>query len=61
MALYRQGKRQEFVRYWGEGHIISSEPNVRDMWNRIFAWFEESSPKPSQSRLPESSPISNPH
>jgi dipeptidyl aminopeptidase/acylaminoacyl peptidase len=41
MALYRQGKRAEFVRYWGEGHIIASPPNVRDLWNRIFAWFDE--------------------
>jgi dipeptidyl aminopeptidase/acylaminoacyl peptidase len=47
MSLYRQGKRAEFVRYWGEGHIISSPPNVRDMWNRIFAWFDEFS-KPNK-------------
>lgn len=45
MALYRQGKRAEFVRYWGEGHVIDSPPNVRDMWDRIFAWFDEFSPK----------------
>ncbi len=40
-ALYRQGKRAEFVRYWGEGHILESPANIRDMWQRILAWFEE--------------------
>ena len=46
MALYRQGKRASFVRYWGEGHVLESPANIRDMWNRIFAWLEEfSSPK----------------
>ena len=42
-ALYRQGKRAEFVRYWGEGHVIQQPDNVRDMWKRIFAWFEQNS------------------
>jgi dipeptidyl aminopeptidase/acylaminoacyl peptidase len=41
MALYRQGKRAEFRRYWGEGHSIESPANVRDMWDSILAWFEE--------------------
>ena len=31
MSLYRQGKRAEFVRYWGEGHVIESPANIRDM------------------------------
>lgn len=44
-ALYRQGKRAEFVRYWGEGHVLQSPANVRDMWKRIFAWFDEFSPE----------------
>ena len=39
-ALYRQGKRAEFVRYWGESPIIASPANIRDMWGRIFAWFD---------------------
>jgi len=43
-GLYRQGKRAEFVRYWGEGHVIESPANICDMWERIFAWFEEFSP-----------------
>lgn len=41
MALYRMGKEAKFVRYWGEGHVISSPANIRDMWRRIFGWFDE--------------------
>ncbi|HXB27456.1 MAG TPA: prolyl oligopeptidase family serine peptidase [Gemmatimonadaceae bacterium] len=41
-ALYRMGKPVTFVRYWGEGHVIERSPaNVRDMWHRIFSWFDE--------------------
>lgn len=46
-ALYRQGKRARFVRYWGEGHVLQSPANIRDMWQQIFAWFDEFSPKQS--------------
>jgi dipeptidyl aminopeptidase/acylaminoacyl peptidase len=38
-ALYRQRKEARFVRYWGEGHAPSSPANLRDMWERIFAWY----------------------
>jgi len=44
MSLYRQGKRAQFVRYWGEGHVLSSPANIKDMWQRVFAWFDEFSP-----------------
>ena len=40
-SLYRQGKRAEFVRYWGEGHVLESPANIRDMWTRIEAWLDE--------------------
>jgi dipeptidyl aminopeptidase/acylaminoacyl peptidase len=40
-ALYRMGKKAKFVRYWGEGHVISSPANVEDMWQRVFQWFDE--------------------
>ncbi len=40
-ALYRQGERARFVRYWGEGHVFQSPPNIENMWNEIYAWFEE--------------------
>jgi dipeptidyl aminopeptidase/acylaminoacyl peptidase len=40
-SLFRQGKRAEFVRYWGEGHVLESPANIRDMWTRIYAWLDE--------------------
>jgi dipeptidyl aminopeptidase/acylaminoacyl peptidase len=40
-SLYRRGKRAKFVRYWGEGHVLESPANIRDMWKRIFDWFDE--------------------
>ncbi len=40
-ALYRQGKRARFVRYWGEGHVVQSPVNIQDMWQQIFGWFDE--------------------
>lgn len=40
-ALYRQGKRAEFVRYWGEGHVLESPANIEDMWQRLYGWFDE--------------------
>ena len=39
-SLYRQGKRAEFVRYWGEGHVLESPANIRDMWKRVEAWLD---------------------
>jgi dipeptidyl aminopeptidase/acylaminoacyl peptidase len=40
-GLYRTNKRGAFVRYLGEDHLLQSPANVRDMWRRIFAWFDE--------------------
>jgi len=40
-ALYRQGKRARFVRYWGEGHVLQSPANIQDMWQQIFDWLDE--------------------
>ena len=40
-ALYRQGKRAEFVRYVGEWHTISNRENVLDLWKRIEEWLKE--------------------
>jgi dipeptidyl aminopeptidase/acylaminoacyl peptidase len=51
-ALYRQGKRAEFVRYWGEEHIIQQPDNVRDMWKRIFAWFQSNAAGTAPSAQP---------
>ncbi len=40
-SLFRQGKRAQFVRYWGEEHVLHSPANIRDVWNRIFSWFDD--------------------
>ena len=40
-ALYRQNKRASFVRYWGEGHVLEGPANIRDMWQRIYKWFDQ--------------------
>ena len=41
MALYRQNKRAEFVRYWGDGHVLESPANIRDVWARIYGWLDQ--------------------
>ena len=40
-ALYRAGKEAVYVRYWGEGHGLSSPANIRDLWQRIDAFLLE--------------------
>jgi dipeptidyl aminopeptidase/acylaminoacyl peptidase len=59
--LYEQGKRAEFVRYWGEGHVIDSPANVRDMWRRIYAWFDEFLKRDAAQLDPSSPSIGNAH
>ena len=51
-ALYRLGKRAEYVRYFGDTHVIESPPNIRDMWHRIFAWLSSTlgAPRPDDVR-----------
>ena len=50
MSLYRQNKRAQFLRYWGEGHVLEGPANIRDMWQRIYAWFDEFlKPRPEES------------
>jgi dipeptidyl aminopeptidase/acylaminoacyl peptidase len=44
-ALYRHGKRARFVRYWGEGHVLESPANIRDLWAQIYRWLEENGVK----------------
>jgi dipeptidyl aminopeptidase/acylaminoacyl peptidase len=41
VSLYRQAKRARFVRYWGEGHVLESPANIRDMWKQIYEWLDE--------------------
>lgn len=39
-ALYRQRKEVKFLRYWGEGHGVSSPANVRHSNSEMFAWYD---------------------
>jgi dipeptidyl aminopeptidase/acylaminoacyl peptidase len=39
-ALYRQDKDAMLVTYFGEGHILSSPGNVRDAYQRAFAFLD---------------------
>lgn len=42
-ALRRAGKKTEFVRYWGEGHVLTNPANIQDAWSRIFDWLSRNS------------------
>ncbi|MBI1686791.1 alpha/beta hydrolase family protein [Caulobacter hibisci] len=39
-ALYRQGKPVELLAYGGEGHVVISPANVRDVYGRAFAFLQ---------------------
>jgi dipeptidyl aminopeptidase/acylaminoacyl peptidase len=38
-ALYRQDKDAMLVTYWGESHLVRSPGNLRDLYQRAFAWL----------------------
>jgi dipeptidyl aminopeptidase/acylaminoacyl peptidase len=61
-ALYRQGKRARFVRYWGEGHTFTSPANIRAMWSQVFAWFDEflSAPATTHTSHTSTQPLQQP-
>jgi dipeptidyl aminopeptidase/acylaminoacyl peptidase len=40
-ALVRLQKRASFARYWGEDHVLENPANIRDLWQRRLAWFDE--------------------
>lgn len=40
-ALYREDKDAILVTYWGEGHMIDSPGNVRDLYARTFRFLDE--------------------
>src|SRR5579859_1019130 len=39
-ALYRQDKDAILVTYWGEGHVLTSPGNIRDLFSRAFAFLD---------------------
>lgn len=57
-ALYRLGRRTRLVTYWGEHHAAWSPANIRDRYDEIFAWLDEtlSDPTPAQAAPPTSAP-----
>jgi dipeptidyl aminopeptidase/acylaminoacyl peptidase len=40
-ALYREDKDAILVTYWGEGHMVDSPGNVRDLYARTFKFLDE--------------------
>jgi acetyl esterase/lipase len=40
-GLYRLGRDATLVRYWGEGHLIQSPSNMKDLDKRIRDWLNE--------------------
>jgi acetyl esterase/lipase len=40
-GLQRLGKPVTLVRYFGEDHTLDSPANIRDLWLRIFRWFDD--------------------
>jgi dipeptidyl aminopeptidase/acylaminoacyl peptidase len=40
-ALRKLDRRVRFVRYWGEGHVLSSPANIAHMWEQIVMWLAE--------------------
>jgi dipeptidyl aminopeptidase/acylaminoacyl peptidase len=39
-ALYRADKEARLLSYWGEDHVNLSPANVRDLYARVFDWFD---------------------
>lgn len=40
-ALTRLNKDAVMVRYWGEEHVLTSPANIRDLWRRLFDWYDK--------------------
>lgn len=39
-ALHRQGKDAVLLTYFGDGHVLESPGNIRDMVRKVLDWFE---------------------
>jgi dipeptidyl aminopeptidase/acylaminoacyl peptidase len=51
-ALFRQNKDAELVTYWGEGHVVASPANLRDLYARVFGWLGATLKDPNPGRHP---------
>lgn len=40
-VLHRQGRTARLVTYWGEGHFNWSPANIRDLYQQILSWLDE--------------------
>ena len=40
VGLQRLGKQATYLRYTGEGHVLSAAANLRDYWTRVLAFFD---------------------
>ena len=40
-ALHRRGRTAKLVTYWGETHTNASPANIRDVYDQIFAWLDQ--------------------
>lgn len=47
-SLYRQGKDAQLLIYRGEGHVVLSPDNVRDLYGRAFAFLRAAMGAPSE-------------
>jgi len=55
-ALYRLGKKAIYVRYWGEGHGLTTPGNIADFWERTLNWYSTYIPGAKRSSMPQSAP-----
>jgi dipeptidyl aminopeptidase/acylaminoacyl peptidase len=51
-ALYRQNKDAILVSYWGEGHVVASPANLRDLYARVFQWLDDTLDQPAKPEPP---------
>lgn len=61
-TLHRTGVRSRMITYWGEGHFNGSPANIRDLYQQIVAWLEEtlSTPDSVTPAAPIAPPRSEP-
>lgn len=61
-ARYRLGGKARLVTYWGEEHAVWSPANIRDLYEQIFDWLDDTLAMPvgvrpgAQDALPTSAP-----
>ncbi|WP_157219183.1 alpha/beta hydrolase family protein [Flavisphingomonas formosensis] len=58
MGLHRLGRDVTLLRYWGESHVLTSPANIRDQYQRIFAWLARTlAPRHQDQALAQSSSV----